>query len=192
MPRRRASSWTSARSLRSVALVKTKATKKTTAVRRATKKAGPTLRDVMTAPVFTLTAGQTASDAWALMRAEEVRHAVVLRGRTVIGILSDRDLGGPSGGAVRRGKTVADLMHDEPRVASADTSIVDAAVLVADGHVGCLPVLDGNKLVGIVTRGDLLRLLAPTKAAKKQGVKPGAAEIPRPPRLASPNVDKHL
>ncbi len=166
--------------------MKTRAKKKTT-------NKGKSLRDVMTAPVFTLTAGQTASDAWALMRAEEVRHAVVLRGRGIIGVLSDRDLGGPNGGAVRRGKTVSDLMHEDPVVAEADTPVADAAELVATSHGGGLPVLEGAKLVGIVTRTDLLRLIAKgKKAPATRPGRPGAAELPRPPRVASPNVDKHL
>ena len=170
--------------MRGVALVMKTAKKKSASTK------GKSLRDVMTAPVFTVTAGQTASDAWALMRAEEVRHAVVMRGSAVIGVLSDRDLGGPNGGAVRRGKTVGDLMLRDPVVAAADTPVREAAELVASSRVGCLPVLDRKKLVGVVTRTDLLRLIA--KGEKARSVKPGAADLPRPPRLASPNVDKHL
>lgn len=178
--------------MRSVRLgpMKTKPSKKASSSKRKTKNADKRLRDVMTAPVFTVTAGQTASDVWAEMRSEEVRHAVVLRGRAVIGVISDRDLGGPNGGAARRGRTVGDLMHEDPVVASADTPVGDAAKLVAQRHVGCLPVLDGKKLIGVVTRSDLLALL--TNGPMKAAVKPGAADVPRPPRVTSPNVDKHL
>jgi CBS domain-containing protein len=164
--------------------------KRPEAKRPEAKKPEKCVRDVMTAPVFTVTAGQTASDVWAVMRAEDVRHAVVLRGRAVIGVISDRDLGGPNGGAVRRGKTVGDLMHEEPLVATAETSVVHAARLVAESRVGCLPVLEGNKLIGVVTRTDLLSLL--THGPRKRAVKPGDADVPRPPRLTSPNIDKHL
>jgi CBS domain-containing protein len=147
------------------------------------------VRDMMNSPVMCLTAGHTASDAWAIMRAEEVRHAVVLRGSTVIGVISERDLGGVNGGAVRRGKTVADLMTEEPIVVNADLPVTTAIALVSERHVGCLPVLDGKKLVGVVTRTDLLRFLSPTKS-RRPARKPGAADLPRPPRMTSPTLDR--
>lgn len=167
-----------------------KPAKKKRSVARRSKRSPPKLRDLMTSPVLTLTAGQPASDAWALLRAEEVRHAVVLRGRSVIGVVSDRDLGGPNGGAARRGKTVGEMMRPDPIVLGAGADVEQAAEIFEEAHIGCVPVLEGRDLVGIVTRTDLLRLLAPRAAPKPRAPRRGAAEAPRPPRLASPNADK--
>lgn len=153
------------------------------------KPVAPRLRDVMTTEAFTLTAGQTASDAWALMRTEDVKHAIVLGGTSVVGLLSDRDLGGPNGAAVRRGKTVGDLMDEAPVLAKADLSVADAVELFGDRRLECLPVVAGKRLVGVVTRSDLLRLLAPAKGRRRARTA-GAADVPRPPRVASPNADK--
>ncbi len=58
--------------------------------------------------------------------------------------------GGPAG------KTAADIMTPDPATVAPDTSVTDAARLMVEQHVGALPVLDGGRLVGIVTEGDLI------------------------------------
>ena len=60
------------------------------------------LRDIMTTPVLKLSPMDPASDALALMRDEHVRHAPVVEGSDILGIVSDRDLGGPLGGLARK------------------------------------------------------------------------------------------
>lgn len=118
------------------------------------------LRDIMTRDVLTLTPRQTASDALALMRDARVRHAVVTSAGEVVGVVSDRDLGGPHGAVVRKQRSVEDLMRTVVVTATPDTTLADAANIVRANHVGCLPIMDGPRLVGIVTRGDLLDGLA--------------------------------
>lgn len=80
----------------------------------------------MTSPVLTMGPGQTASDALAVMRDENVRHAVVMLGSSIVGVVSDRDLGGPRGGLARRHLSVGDLMAEEPTLASSDMRAEDA------------------------------------------------------------------
>jgi CBS domain-containing protein len=47
-----------------------------------------------------------------------------------------------------------------------ETPVADAAQLMVDHHVGCLPVVDKeNRLLGLVTSGDFLRLIADGKLA---------------------------
>lgn len=52
---------------------------------------------------------------------------------------------------------VLDLMTTDPITTTADASLKEAARLMMDNQVSGLPVLDGGKLVGIVTEGDYLR-----------------------------------
>ena len=118
------------------------------------------LRDIMTGDVLTLAPRQTASDAFALMRDAHVRHAVVTSMGDVVGVVSDRDLGGPYGGLVRKGRTVEELMHSDVVTAAPDTEVPEAARLLREQHIGCLPIMERAALVGIVTRGDLLGALA--------------------------------
>ncbi len=62
------------------------------------------------------------------------------------------------------GSKVADIMSKEVISISADDSAREAATLMADQKVNRLPVVDGRILVGIVTRGDIVRAIAESKA----------------------------
>lgn len=151
------------------------------------------LRELMSTPVLALAADQPAGDAFALMRSERVRHAVAMRGKKIVGVVSDSDLGGPNGGRARAGHTVADLMQSAVVVGKPRMGIEQALALFTDREIGCLPIVDRGRLVGIVTRGDLLRCIANGGVPPERGpARRGASEEPRAPRVSSPNIDKHL
>ena len=57
-------------------------------------------------------------------------------------------------------KTVKDIMESEVYTISADSSIEDASSMMIKHKVNRLPVLDGEELIGIITRGDIIRGLA--------------------------------
>jgi acetoin utilization protein AcuB len=143
----------------------------------------------MSTPVLTFTRGEPASDAFAQMRDAQIRHGVVLSGTDVVGVLSDRDLGGPRGGLARKGCTVADLMHAEPIVMAPDVDVTKAAIRMRRARIGCVPIVEHEKLVGIVTRGDLLEALAQGRRAKR-AIPLRTPDAPHPPHLVSPNRDK--
>jgi acetoin utilization protein AcuB len=116
--------------------------------------------EVMSAPVRTVKAEDTANRAWELMRLYRIRHLVVARpDGGVAGLLSAADLGGPRGDLVRDGRLVGDLMTKKVVVAAPQTSVREAANLMRGRRVNCLPVVDGRKLQGIVTAIDLLDLI---------------------------------
>ncbi|MBN9167099.1 MAG: hypothetical protein BGO98_05375 [Myxococcales bacterium 68-20] len=149
------------------------------------------LGDIMTTPVLKLAPTEPASDALALMRDEGVRHAPVVEGNLILGIVSERDLGGPHGGLARKNRTVRDLMKTDPALGAPEMSVTDAVVLVRERHIGCLPIVDAGRLLGIVTRSDLLAALADIRRTRSQAsVARGGADIPRPPLVVSPNRDK--
>ena len=52
--------------------------------------------------------------------------------------------------------TARDIMTPNPVSVSPDATVVDAAKLMAEHRVGALPVLDGDRLVGLVTESDLI------------------------------------
>lgn len=117
------------------------------------------LADVMTAAVETIQPEVPAEQAWQRMRLRSIRHLVVMDGRRVVGLLSDRDAGSSRGQSLRRHRTVEDLMTRHVVTAQPTTTVRQAANLMAGRTIGCLPVVDRNRLVGIVTASDLLRLL---------------------------------
>jgi acetoin utilization protein AcuB len=148
------------------------------------------LRDIMTTHVLTLNRAEPASDALARMRDAHVRHGVVVSGGDVVGVVSERDLGGPRGGDVRKRRTVADLMQTEPIVGSPETSITTAALLVRERGIGCIPIVEDGELIGIVTRGDLLEGLARRRRRERGRATLEDVEVVRPPLAVSPNRDR--
>lgn len=85
------------------------------------------------------------------------RHLLVQKNGRVVGVLSERDLGGTKL-RVTAG-SVADVMTNNVVTASPETTIRQAANLLRGRSIGCLPVVDGDRAVGIVTTTDLLDLL---------------------------------
>ena len=62
------------------------------------------------------------------------------------------------------GSKVTEVMSDEVFTISPDASVRDAATLMADRKVNRLPVIEEDRLVGIVTRGDIVQAIADRKA----------------------------
>jgi CBS domain-containing protein len=117
------------------------------------------VNEVMTKTVKTIAPTATGEDAWNVMRVNRIHHLVVTNGRSVVGVLSDRDAGGPRGAAVRANNAVADLMT-APAVTVEPTATVRQAANVMRGRsIGCLVVVESGHAVGIVTVSDLLELV---------------------------------
>ncbi len=117
------------------------------------------IQEIMSEPVHTVVPGLDAQDAWEVMQTNGIRHLVVAEASKVVGVLSDGDAGGRHGGAIREGATVADLMDRHvPTVRRTDT--IRKAANLMNGHlVGCLPVVERGRLVGVVTISDMLTVV---------------------------------
>jgi acetoin utilization protein AcuB len=117
------------------------------------------LGEIMTTSVKTVSPRDSAEDAFQLMRLHRVHHLVVMEGKKVAGVISDRDLGGARGASLRRDRAVEELMTGDVAAATPQMTERQAANLLRGRSIGCLPVLDDGKLVGIVTITDLLEIL---------------------------------
>jgi acetoin utilization protein AcuB len=121
------------------------------------------LGDIMSTEVSTVSPSESAEAAWELMRRGNFRHLVVVDKKRVVGVLSQRDLGGPRGAALRKGKLVEELMTPDVVSAPAGITVRAAANLMRGNVIGCLPVIEGSqkgaKIAGIVTTSDLLDLV---------------------------------
>jgi CBS domain-containing protein len=117
----------------------------------------------MSKRLHTVQADAPIDEAMHLMDAHDVRHLPVLRGGTLLGVVSDRDLLSATGwlpDAARppgSARTVGELLRKKPVTATPDDSVVMMAVDMVSREIGCLPVLDAGALVGIVTEMDILR-----------------------------------
>ncbi len=134
------------------------------------------LDEFMSVRVVTIGPEETASAAWLLMQRERIRHLIVADRSRPVGVLSERDLGGRSGADLRRGRVVRELMTPRVATASPGMTLRQAANLMRGRLIGCLPVVDGGRVVGIVTATDVLNELGrgssrPEVRAKRRGMR---------------------
>ena len=125
----------------------------------------------MTGRPETVRPDQPVLEAYAIMCSFGIRHVPVVKDDRLVGILSDRDLlkRGPLGGGDDGGQKLAKLFAlpvgeimtcDDLKTAAPMTTLQQAAYTMAETRTSALPVLDGEKLVGIITSHDLLRALS--------------------------------
>jgi acetoin utilization protein AcuB len=132
------------------------------------------VRDSMTREVVAVAPETTAAEALALCRMNRIRHLPVLEGERLVGVISDRDLRGatPALGDSARAEAldrirVADEMAREVMTAHPEDPIEDAAMAMYERKFGCLPVVDGEELVGMVTTSDVMRAFVRLVGAHK-------------------------
>jgi len=125
--------------------------------------------EVMTRAVVTIGRNDTLLDADRRMEEHGIRHLVVLGSDgEVAGVISRRDLfrgalaNALGYGSVAQDKLFAALfvkeaMTDTAITATPDLPLREAARRMLDRRIGCLPVLEGPRLVGILTEGDFVR-----------------------------------
>lgn len=116
------------------------------------------ISDVMTTDVMTCRPDDSLADSASMMKEMNVGIMPIVDDRdNLVGVLTDRDI---TVRAVAKGldpnqAKVADFMTPSPLTVEPETNIGDAAELMADNQVRRLPVVEDNKLVGIVSLGDL-------------------------------------
>jgi CBS domain-containing protein len=132
---------------------------------------GPILvRDVMEEKVVTISVGDRLSTVEDIMTLGGVRHMPVVRAGRLVGVVSERDLLRASLSSLdpRRQERrafleaidISQVMSAPPVVVEVDSPVEEAARIMADNRIGCLPVMQGEELVGMVTETDLLRYFA--------------------------------
>ena len=140
------------------------------------------VEELMTSKVFTVDPHDMIDRVFFLIHYEKVRHLPVVEKGKVVGMVSDRDMYkalGPksNSNAIEANKTGSEL-HVVPKKVqnimrrgvisvSSDTLASDAASLMADNKIGALPVIDGDKLVGILSATDILRVFSKLEHARE-------------------------
>jgi acetoin utilization protein AcuB len=145
------------------------------------------IRDSMAKEVVTVGPETTATEALALCREKGIRHLPVLEGGRLVGIISDRDLRSatPALGDPDRAKSlqrirVADEMAKEVVTVRPEDPIEEAAREMYERKIGCLPVVEGDDLVGIVTSSDVMRAFVWLVGAHEPGSRVEVALSRRP------------
>ena len=130
-----------------------------------------TVRDIMQQKVVTISAGDTLSTVEDIMTLGGVRHMPVVHRGVLVGVVSERDLlraslsnltefGMEERRAFLQVVEITQVMTTPPIVISPDSTVPQAARALADHKIGCLPVLEDGKLIGLVTEADVLRYFA--------------------------------
>jgi CBS domain-containing protein len=110
------------------------------------------------------------------MATKQLRHLPVLEQGDIVGMVTQRDLfkaamssamgyGEKAQQAYLRSVHVKEIMTYPVVTISPDTAVAAAAEMIITKGIGCLPVVDGTTLVGMVTKTDLLRCLKALNAA---------------------------
>lgn len=124
------------------------------------------VKNKMTANPFTISYDQTIPDAHEIMSQHGIRRMPVMKKDKLVGIVSKEDIlrASPSKATTFSmgeityllSKTkISQIMSKNPVVISPNALLEEAATLMRDNHVSFLPVVDEEKLVGIITESDI-------------------------------------
>jgi acetoin utilization protein AcuB len=136
--------------------------------------------DWMTTKVSFVSPDDYLSDAVSLMKEKHIKHLPVLKSDKLKGILSDRDIKEftPSKATsldiyelnYLLAKTrIKDIMKTKVITAPSDTPVEEAALILLQENIGCLPIVDEGKLAGIITDCDIFRALVDITGVRHRG-----------------------
>lgn len=117
-----------------------------------------TIAEIMSRDLFTVGPGLSLQEAARQMGERHVGAALVLEGEALRGIVTERDVLRAVGAGPIEGVSVADCMTRHPETIDASETAGLAASLMIHGGFRHLPVLDGERVVGIVSIRDLMRI----------------------------------
>jgi CBS domain-containing protein len=117
------------------------------------------VKDIMTKNVITIESGKTVKDAAERMENANVGSIVITDGTAPVGILTERDFVNRVIGKDKPSTTlVSEVMSLPITVVGPDETVWEVAEVMRSKGIHKVPVQDGNKLVGIFTATDLVRV----------------------------------
>lgn len=140
------------------------------------------IRDIMTKNPIIAELNTSLPDAHRIMRKQKIRKLPVLKGEKLVGIVTyDMVLEASPSPATSLSiqelnyllaeMKVEEVMDKNPVTLTPDTPFEKALALGQNGRIRGFPVVEKGKLVGIVTHGDILRLLTKTLGLQEEGVR---------------------
>jgi acetoin utilization protein AcuB len=111
---------------------------------------------IMSTQVVAIAPHKGIADALRLMQKHKIRHLPVMEKDRMVGWITSRDLREVMLASMLEKIIVADVMLKEPITVTPDTSVEDAARLLYEHKIGGLPVLEGDRLAGVLTMMDLI------------------------------------
>ena len=111
---------------------------------------------IMSANPVTISPDKRVGQALKLMQKHHFRHLPVVKNDHMVGWITSRDLREVLLASMLEKITVEDVMLKSPITVTPDTNVEEAARLVYEHKIGGMPVLEGGKLVGVITMMDLI------------------------------------
>lgn len=132
-----------------------------------------TVSEIMMGSPVTLAPNDTLDLANDVISLGRIRHIPIVENGKLVGLISERDLIGAaanrifglkqeSRSALLKSELIKNVMKKRLVTVTPDTPIKEAARLMADKKVGCVPVLHKGALVGLVTTTNVLHYLGST------------------------------
>ncbi|MBE7555000.1 MAG: CBS domain-containing protein [Anaerolineales bacterium] len=149
----------------------------------------------MSHPVITVSPDTPIMEALRLMESEHIRRAPVVKDGKLVGIVAQKDLLNASPSPVTSLSvweihdlvskiTVKRVMTSKVITIQEDTPLEEAARLMADHKIGGLPVLHGDKIIGIITETDIFKTFLELLGAREKGVRLSVLMANRPGEIA--------
>jgi len=128
------------------------------------------VRDIMTTDLTTLREDEMLLDATLVLARAGLRHIPILSGDRLVGILTSTDVkhytpsilsGIPAEeyNRLMESTPISKVMTRNPITIEPGQTVYEAALLLYDNRIGCLPVVENGALKGIVTTTDMLSVL---------------------------------
>jgi acetoin utilization protein AcuB len=136
--------------------------------------------DWMTKKVITVSPDDFISDAVKVIKEHGIKHIPVVKDGKLKGIISDRDIRDyvPSKASsldvyelhyLLQSTKIKTIMNKKTITAKPDTPVEEAAMILHDEGIGCMPVMEGRKMVGIISDYDIFRALIDISGVRHGG-----------------------
>lgn len=108
-----------------------------------------TASEIMSTDITYVLPESSATSVRKKMKTQGLRHIMVCGGSGLVGVISDRDL------SKKDARTACDLMTAAPHSVVANSDVVEITKLMLQNKISCIPVVEGRRVVGVVTSTDI-------------------------------------
>jgi acetoin utilization protein AcuB len=111
---------------------------------------------IMSSRIITISPDKRVGQALKLMQKYQIRHLPVMEKDHMVGWITSRDLREVLLASMLEEIKVGDVMLQAPLSVTPDTDVEEAARLIHEHKIGGMPVMEDNRLVGVITMHDLI------------------------------------
>jgi acetoin utilization protein AcuB len=111
---------------------------------------------IMSAKIVTISPNRQVGQALKLMQKHQIRHLPVMEKDRMVGWITSRDLREILLASMLEEIKVGDVMVQAPLSVTPDTEVEEAARLIHEHKIGGMPVVEEDRLVGVITMQDLI------------------------------------